>query len=145
MDKRIIEINGVKIEVDLREATAVETMRVGDAVRVLVKGYASAYTAHDGVVVGFDQFKNLPTITIAYAIVDYSGADVKFIHWNSATENTEVIRADEGARAAFNKEDAYRALDKSVAKAETDLSAARAKRDYFMEHIGKAWEAVSAG
>jgi hypothetical protein len=75
--KRVVEINGVKVEVDLREAVAVETMRVGDAVRVLVKNYGGTYAAHDGVVIGFDQFKNLPTITVAYAEIGYSNADVR--------------------------------------------------------------------
>ena len=143
--KRIVEINGVKIEVDLREATAVETLRVGDAVRVLVKQYGGNYTAHDGVVIGFDQFKNLPTVTVAYAVIDYSSADVKVFHYNDATKDTEIIKADEGSRTAFSMDDATEALDKKVATVEAELKSAREKRDYFIEHIGRAWETANKG
>lgn len=40
--KRIIEINGVKLDVDLSQCKVVENYKVGDAVKVLVKEYSSA-------------------------------------------------------------------------------------------------------
>lgn len=143
-ERRIIEINGVKVDVDLREAVAVETMRVGDPVRVLKKEYGGTYKVYSGVVIGFDQFKALPTITIAYIDISYSDADVKFLAFNSETKDAEVIRADEASLVAFDAKDAVLALDKKIEKAERDLKDARAKRDYFITEIGKAWTPAQA-
>lgn len=38
-ERRIVEINGVKIEVDMRTAKRVDSFRVGDNVKVLDKDY----------------------------------------------------------------------------------------------------------
>ena len=38
-EKRIVEIDGVKIEVDLRTAKRIDTFAVGDNVKVLCKEY----------------------------------------------------------------------------------------------------------
>ena len=47
--RRVVEIEGVKVEVDLRTAKKVDTYRVGDAIRVLVKSY-SGWDTHPGVI-----------------------------------------------------------------------------------------------
>ena len=138
-ERRIIEINGVKIDVDLREATAVEMMKVGAPVRVLRKEYGGTYKAYSGVVIGFDQFKNLPTISIAYIDTTYSDADVKFLAFNAETKETEVISADEASLVAFDEKDALEALDRKIEKAERELKDAQTKRAYFIAEIGRAW------
>ena len=38
-NKRIIEINGIKMEVDLRNAKRIDTFKVGDPVKVLDMTY----------------------------------------------------------------------------------------------------------
>ena len=38
--KRIIEVNGVKLEVDMRYARKIEELRVGSRVKVLIKNYS---------------------------------------------------------------------------------------------------------
>ena len=43
-EKRIVEIDGVKIEVDLRTAKRIDTFRVGDNVKVLCKEYNGDFT-----------------------------------------------------------------------------------------------------
>lgn len=140
--RRVIEINGVKVDVDLREASAVETLRVGDAVRVLTKDYASNYKVSSGCVIGFEQFKSLPTIVIAYADVSYSDADVKFLHYNNASKDVEVIAADEATKIGFDMQAAKDALAKKIEKAELALKEAHEKRDYFIANIGRAWTPV---
>lgn len=64
-NKRVIEINGVKLEVDMRYAKRVDELRVGSKVKVLNKEYSS-YKVYPGVIVGFEEFDNLPTIVVAY-------------------------------------------------------------------------------
>ena len=81
-NKRIIEINGVKMEIDLRNATVIDNFKVGDTIKVLVKGY-NDYKSHVGMIVGFDEFQKLPTIVIAYLDIEYSGANIKFVYYNS--------------------------------------------------------------
>ena len=39
-EKRIIEVNGIKMEVDLRNAKRIDQFKVGDSVKVLVKSYS---------------------------------------------------------------------------------------------------------
>lgn len=51
--KTIIEVNGVKLEVDLRTARRIDEIRIGDRVKVLIKGY-SDYKVHAGTVIGFE-------------------------------------------------------------------------------------------
>ena len=42
-NKRIVEIDGVKIEVDLRKAKRVDSFQVGDNVKILEKKYNDDY------------------------------------------------------------------------------------------------------
>jgi len=73
---QIIEINGVKMQVDLRYAKRIEEIKVGSRVKVLMKKYNEHYEVKHGVVIGFEPFKNLPTIIISTATVDYSESKV---------------------------------------------------------------------
>lgn len=59
--KTIVEINGIKLEVDLRTAKRVEEYKVGDMVKVLKKEYGDSYKSYAGMIVGFDAFVALPT------------------------------------------------------------------------------------
>jgi hypothetical protein len=40
-EKTIIEVSGVKLEVDLRQARRIEEIRIGDRVKVLTKDYSA--------------------------------------------------------------------------------------------------------
>ena len=65
MDKQttIIEVNGIKLEVDLRTAKRVDQLRVGDRVKVLNKAY-DGYEVLPGTVVCFEPFEKLPTTSV---------------------------------------------------------------------------------
>jgi len=90
--KQIIEVNGVKLEVDLRTARRVEELQVGSRVKVLIKeAYSTTTKVHPGVVVGFEPFKSLPTIIIAYVMSEYNDVGLKTVSYNSATENVEIV------------------------------------------------------
>ena len=62
--RRIVEIDGVKVEVDLRTAKRVDSFRVGDNVKILDKSYQD-YKVKPGIIVDFAEFQELPTIVIA--------------------------------------------------------------------------------
>ena len=73
--KRIIEVNGVKMEIDLRNAKVVENYKVGDYVKVLIKEYNS-YKSYIGNIIVFDNFEKTPTIVIAYLKNEYSSSTI---------------------------------------------------------------------
>ena len=61
-EKRIIEIDGVKIEVDMRTAKRIDTFKVGDNVKVLCKS-GDDFKVRPGVIIDFCNFKEKPTIS----------------------------------------------------------------------------------
>lgn len=143
MEKQIIEIGGVKLEVDMRFAKRLDCLHVGDPVRVMVKAYGDNYNVHSGVVIGFEPFNKLPTILIAYMVEEYSRADIKFLTLNASTQDVEVIAADSEARVAFDKTSALEAFDRQIVVAERAVADLQSKRVYFERHIGTAWMPVT--
>jgi len=136
---RTIEINGVKMDVDLRTAKTVETYKVGDSVKVLVKKYGSDYSSHPGVIVGIDNFVALPTLIILYLTDDYSGS-LKFAYLNANTKDVEICPQDLDFLFA-EKESVVERLDREIAKAELALQDAHQKKEYFLKHFASHFEA----
>jgi len=87
--KRIVEVGGVKVEVDLRTAKTVSEYKVGDKIKILCKEY-SEYKCYYGTIVGFDQFQTLPTIVVAYIKNSYSEANLCFVYLNSQSKDFEI-------------------------------------------------------
>ena len=132
--KRIIEINGVKVEVDLREATQVSTYRVGMRVKVITRPYdTAAWKVHQGVIVAFDAFKSVPTITVCY--IETSG-DLEFAYLNADSKNVEIAPAND--ELMVEKADVLNNLQREIAKHETSIAELEQKRDYFLVRFG-AW------
>jgi hypothetical protein len=63
MDKQttIIEIGGVKLEVDLRSAKRIDELKIGSRVKCLQKPSYGEMKTLPGVIVGFEPFPSLPT------------------------------------------------------------------------------------
>ena len=122
-DKRIIEINGVKLEVDLRNALNVESYKIGDNVKVLIEEYNNNFKSYPGVIIGFDNFKKLPTILIAYLVTDYSSAKIEFEYFNSKTEKVEICPASKN-EIPFEKSKVLELLDSQIIKAEESVNVA---------------------
>lgn len=137
--KKIIEINGVKLEIDLREAVAIENYKVGTNVKVLIKQYNSDYKSFPGVIVGFDNFQALPTIIIAYLDNTYSNADLKFVYLNA--KNTEVEICPSDVDVNFLRTDVIEIFDREIEKAEVALKTIRDKKGYFMKYFDKSFNA----
>lgn len=132
--KRIIEVNGMKLEVDLTQAKVVEQYKVGDCVKVLVKQYGNDYKSLPGVIIGFDNFKMLPTIVIVGLDLNYSQADLKFYYFNSLSKDLEICAAN--PKELFV--DKQLILDKfryDIERKEQEARDVIAKRQYFLEHF----------
>ena len=100
-NKRVVEIGGVKLEVDLRHARVIENFKIGDTVKVLLKKYGDSYESHLGVIVGFDNFKERPTIVIAHVEDWDTDAGTKDKKLKSVRKAYEaLIKKYPGTRAA---------------------------------------------
>lgn len=137
-----IEINGVKMEVDLRHAKRVETISIGTRVKVLRKKYGDSYEVLQGIVIGFEPFKELPTMILAVANIDYNEAKVEFIYYNSKTENLEVVVSSDDDLAALDKSDFISRIDREIVKKETEIQELHARKVYFLEKFKCYWEPI---
>lgn len=146
--KRVIEIDGVKIEVDLRTAKRVEELRVGSKVRVLDNtGYGGA-KVHSGVIVGFEQFNTLPTMVIAYIEANYNTAEMKFLHYNKETNAGEKTKFEIVGMVDddldFNKQNVLDYFNRERVKLENLMSELDAKERYFLQHFKQFWQKEEA-
>ena len=132
---RVVEINGLKIEVDLRTAKVVEQYKVGDGVKVLVKEY-SGYKTHSGVIVRFDMFQNLPTISVAYIEEGYSDSTVKFVGINSETKDTKLAPLQEYERQ-FDYNKSVLSFERAIDKKQLEIDDISQKKKWFVDSYGK--------
>ena len=133
---RIVEINGIKLEVDLTTARRIDQFKIGDNVKVLQKNYADSYSVHPGVIVEFVNFKELPTIIIALLKDSYSGIHLDFINFNEKTEDVEITLCSEHEL----KLEKGRMVDKFNSEIDSKLEQVNElqnKRDYFLKHFRK--------
>jgi hypothetical protein len=135
MEKQIVEINGIKMEVDMRHATRIDTLVVGSKVKVLIKSDYSAPEVKSGVVVGFEAFKDLPTIIVCYLNISYSEAKLEFAYINSdsAKKYDIVLSVDE--ELPVEKSDVLSRMDKEIAKKHEEIADIERKRDYFLKNF----------
>jgi hypothetical protein len=139
-EKTVIEINGVKMEVDLRHARRIENIGIGTRVKVLRKTYADSYAVLQGIVIGFEPFQKLPTIIIAVANIDYSEAKVEFIYYNAKSEGVEIVVASDDDLAALDKNDFIAKVDREIATKEGEITELNARKAYFLAKFKCYWE-----
>lgn len=134
-DKRIIEINGVKLEVDLRMAKVVEQYKVGDGVKVLRKRYSDQYEVLPAAIVGICEFAALPTIELV--AVNHSG-DVEFIVFDAKSEGIEIAPMNK-YELALDRQAIESQLLRNVEKAQGAVREAETKLLAFRTEIVKAF------
>jgi hypothetical protein len=135
-DTHIIEINGVKLEVDLRTAKRVENLQVGSRVKVLVKKYNDEYEVNPGVIVGFEPFENLPSIVVAYVESDYSTANIKFKSFNTKTKDFEIVADIDFNAIEVNKNDILARMDREIERKQIEVQELQQKRTFFLDKFG---------
>ena len=141
--KQVIEINGVKMEVDTRYARRIDTFQVGTKVKVLEKQnqYGSTDTkVYTGVIVGFEPFESLPTIIVCYLETDYSGANLKFAYINTSTDKKWELVASIDDDLPVQKADVLTKLDREMEKKRDEIADMQRKRDYFLQHFSAHFE-----
>lgn len=137
--KRIIEINGIKLEVDMSTARRIDEFKIGDNVKVLQKNGSSDYNVLAGVIVEFVNFKELPTMIIAVFKQDWNGTRLDFINFNSKTEGYEITPCSEHEL----KLEKNKVMDKMQAEIDKKLAEAadlQNKKDYFEKYFAKYFD-----
>ena len=132
----IVEINGIKMEVDERTATIrkVDSFKVGDKVKVLVKTY-SGYDSHFGVLVGFEHYKNRPSIVVAYL----ASSELRFAYLHKDNTEVEIIALETGD-LGLEKQNILQKMDYEITQAEMKVLDLKMKRDYFLKRFGVYFE-----
>lgn len=140
-EKTIVEINGVKMEIDLRHAKVIhEHLRVGSKVKILEKGGYSGPQVYPGVIVGFEAFKDLPTIIVAYVQASYAASELKFAYINEkCSEKWDMIPAVDD-ELPLVKADVLAYFDREINKKTIELQDVNAKRDFFLRHFNQWFE-----
>lgn len=138
--RRTIEIGGVKIDVDLRTAVRVETLKVGDRIRVLVKqAYSTRWDICPGVVVGFEPFRSRPTIVICYL----QGSQLVTTPLNEDSADIEIVPALDDT-LMLERDHVVTLLQAEIRQRETALDESRRKLDYFERMFGRWFESENA-
>lgn len=139
----IIEINGVKLEVDLRTARRIDTLRIGDRVKCLLKEYQSWKTV-PGVVVGFEPFRNLPSIVVCYLDAGYT-PDLHFKSFNSETTDFEIVPDLDQNALEINREHVLARMETEAEKKRGELREIEQKRVFFLANFGRYFSDKNEG
>lgn len=136
--KKIIEINGIKMEVDLRYATQVyENIKIGSRVKILDKEYTDS-KVHHGVVVAFDNFKDRPTITVLAVKQSYGNAELQFYYIHEGSK-AEMVPAMDWL-PDVEKGKVVDKLEREIAKKQAEIEDLEARRNFFIQQFGKFFE-----
>lgn len=134
-EKTIIEVNGIKLEIDLRHAKRIDEFKIGDNIKFLRKDY-SDYKSLPGVIVGFDNFEKLPTIVIAYIEDSFSEMNVKFAFYNAQSKDVEICHMGEHEKVLDrNKCEDY--LNRKIMQKEEELNELKRRKEYFLAHYNQ--------
>lgn len=142
-NKQTVEINGCKFEIDLATAKKVEEFKVGDKVKVLIKGYSDSYDVYPGVIIGFEWFETLPTITIAYLKISYSAATIEFLYYNSNTKDKEISHPSSDAELLIQPSDVISKCNNEITQKEHEIAEIKTKQQYFINNFGKYFSEFS--
>lgn len=138
-EKRIVEINGVKMEVDMRHAKVIENYKVGDCIKVLKKQY-SDYKSYIGVIVGFDDFATHPTIVIAFLDSQtYGETKIEFVYVNSETKDVEITSLNNWD-LPITKARVIERFNAELQKKEQEIVDIKTKMNVFENLFGKYFE-----
>ena len=135
-NKRIVEVNGVKIEVDMRYARRIDEFKVGDTVKVL-DNRNDKNEMRTGVITDFAEFKELPTIMVAvYKPSDYwNPPSIEFIPYNSNTEGIEIVGVSQ-EEIIVSKDTIVDNFNAQVEKKRHEMNDLIVKRDTFIKYFG---------
>lgn len=130
MEKRIIEIDGVKVEVDLTTARRIDTFRIGDNVKVYER---DTKKIKPGVITSFDNFKDDPSITVAVFTEGsyWDSPKIEFIYFNPSTSDKWdiILASDDEIRVSGDSVVAR--FEAEIQKKQREADDLKEKLEYF--------------
>lgn len=135
---REVEINGIKVEVDLRTCKRIDTFKIGDNIKVLKKNY-NDYSVYSGVIVDFVNFKERPAIVVAYFDQSYNGVSIKFETITKDSTDIEIAPCLPH-ELKINKDRVIDKFDLAIADKEREADDLRQKKQYFIDNFAKFFE-----
>jgi len=142
-NKRIVEINGVKLEVDLREAKVIDTFKVGDPVRIYhPKNNYNSAEINVGVIVGFCEFSNNPAIEVMELKQSYGGMAFETVVIAEGIGNGIQIAPYSKYEGLISQADVVTKFDRLIEQKELELSDLKLKKKYFIDDFAKAFEQI---
>ena len=142
-NKKIIEINGVKLEVDLRTAKVIDNYKIGDPVRVLhSKEQYNCAEIRPGVIVGFCNFENAPTIEILELSTSYNGATFNIVTLTHGQDNKIQIAPYDRYEGLISQDDIVTRFDRKIQEKELELADLKLKKKYFIDDFSKAFKQI---
>lgn len=138
-EKRIVEIDGVKIEVDLRTVKRIDTFKVGDNVKVLCKDYSDNYKVKPGIITDFSNFKEKPTIVVAVFNEGSwsSSPSIEFIYiYEGMEDKYEIVFADD-EELRLTKDGVVEKFEREIQKKRNEAQDLQNQLDYFKKHFLK--------
>lgn len=138
----VIEIKGAKLEVDLRTAKRIDTIKVGTRVKTLHKKYGNTYEVKHGIVIGFEPFKELPTIIVAVASYDYNQAKIEFVYYNAQTEDIDLVVALDDDLAALDKNQFCSFIDREITKKQEEIKELECRKQFFLDKFAAYWQPI---
>jgi hypothetical protein len=136
-----IEIRGQKLELDTRVAVRADVIKVGSRVKLLKKEYSSHKILH-GIIIGFEPFKELPTIIVAAVNLSYSEATVEFVYINEKTEDYQMVVALDDDKAALDKEEFLRIIDRKITAKQAEIKELEDRQKFFLDKFQTYWTPV---
>jgi hypothetical protein len=142
-NKRIVEIDGVKLEVDLRTAKVVDHYKIGDPVRVLHPStdYNSA-AINPGVIVGFCEFESHPAIEILELKSEYNGINFNMVTIISGQKSNVQIAPYDKYEGLISQADVVTRFDRQIQQKELELADLKLKKKYFIDDFSKAFKQI---
>lgn len=135
-----ITIGEMKVSISADKAQTTHTYRIGDRVKVLVKDY-SDYSVYYGVVCDFDNFKNMPSITVCYIENKYGKGEMKFAAINKQTgDKLEIAPCSPDQRIDIEKGDIIERMQAEIDKKQAEIDDIHRKMNYFDKMFSKWFE-----
>ena len=144
MEKTIIEINGVKLEVDMRTARRIEEIRIGSPVKLLGKSGYSGPKVYPGIVIGFEPFKELPTILVAYVEDDWNASSIKIVAINNKTEGFDLVAAVD-PDFAVDRNAIVNRFENQIEAKRREIDVIEEQKKYFETNFKAFWTSVDHG
>lgn len=134
----IVEVNGVKMEIDLRQARVVhQNIRVGTKVKILAKTTYGDPAVYPGVVVGFEPFKDLPTIIVAFVKSTYNSTELGFAYVNAkSADKWDLVPAIDD-ELPIDRAEVISNFERAILHKRNEITEIEGKRDFFLRHFNE--------